>query len=223
MNFFCPQQISSCKHSKAFGEFLLSLGWPVNVASHPGWAGNIQEAWARGRGDSTVRSTDSSYLQSSKSASTRTGSDEREVSGSDSDRYASCRESFDSETSSSGKSSPAGHSSPSRPAQPDAKLVDEILYYADVSCEVAFIMPSLLPRYQRFRRMASQVDSFDEEIGPVRRRRTRSGSTGSLEASKSGSQSDLKSKLSRQASEGVTVHEVNGTLLTELTEIPPRI
>lgn len=199
-------QVSSCKQSKAFGEFLLSLGWPVDIASHPGWAGNIQEAWNRGRSESTQRPTDSSYHQSSQNVSYVTVSEEPEVSGSDSDRYASCRESFDSEVSSSGKSSPAILSSLTR-TPPETKEVDKILYYADVSCEVAFIMPSLLPRYQRFRRMAGQVEIFEEEIEPVPRRRTRSGSTGSLDKTRSGSQSDLKNKLSRQVSEGVTTHE----------------
>ena len=104
--------------------------------------------------------------------STLTGSEEQEVSGSDSDRYASCRESFDSETSpSSGKDSPAVNSSPSYPPM-ETKLVDEILYYADFSCEVAFIMPSLLPRYQKFRCMAGQLESFEEEVEPILRRRT---------------------------------------------------
>ena len=137
--------------------------------------------------------------------STLTGSEEQEVSGSDSDRYASCRESFDSEASqSSGKDSPAVNSSPPI----ETKLVDEILYYADVSCEVAFIMPSLLPRYQKFRCIAEQLESFKEEVEPMPRRRTRSGSTGSLEGSSIGSQLDIKSKISRQASEGMTIHEV---------------
>lgn len=67
-------------------------------------------------------------------------------------------------------------------------------------------MPSLLPRYQRFRRMTGQVDGLDADIEPAQRRRTRSGSTGNLETL-SASQLDLKNKLSRQASEGVT-HEV---------------
>ena len=138
--------------------------------------------------------------------STLTGSEEQEVSGSDSDRYASCRESFDSEASpSSGKDFPAVNSS--HPPI-ETKLVDEILYYADVSCEVAFIMPSLLPRYQKFRCIAEQLESFKEEVEPMPRRRTRSGSTGSLEGSSIGSQLDIKSKISRQASEGMTIHEV---------------
>ena len=141
--------------------------------------------------------------------STLTGSEEQEVSGSDSDRYASCRESFDSETSpSSGKDSPAVNSSPSYPPM-ETKLVDEILYYADFSSEVAFIMPSLLPRYQKFRWMAGQLESFEEEVEPILRRRTRSGSTGSLEGSSIGSQLDIKSKLSRQVSEGMAIHEVH--------------
>ena len=141
--------------------------------------------------------------------STLTGSEEQEVSGSDSDRYASCRESFDSETSpSSGKDSPTVNSSPSYPPM-ETKLVDEILYYADFSCEVAFIMPSLLPRYQKFRWMAGQLESFEEEVEPILRRRTRSGSTGSLEGSSIGSQLDIKSKLSRQVSEGMAIHEVH--------------
>ena len=98
-------------------------------------------------------------------------------------------------------------SSPSHPPI-ETKLVDEILYYADVSCEVAFIMPSLLPRYQKFRCIAEQLESFKEEVEPMPRRRTRSGSTGSLEGSSIGSQLDIKSKISRQASEGMTIHEV---------------
>ena len=141
------QQIGSGKHSKAFREFLLSLGWLVDIDSHSGWSGNIKKCWSRGSSVSTLRPEESSYLRSSHSVSTLTGSEEQEVSGSDSDRYASCRESFDSEASpSSGKDSPAVNSSPSHPPT-ETKLVDEILYYADVSCEVAFIMPSLLPRY----------------------------------------------------------------------------
>ena len=99
------------------------------------------------------------------------------------------------------------NSSPSHPPT-ETKLVDEILYYADVSCEVAFIMPSLLLRYQKFRYIAEQLESFKEEVEPMPRRRTRSGSTGSLEGSSIGSQLDIKSKISRQASEGMTIHEV---------------
>ena len=141
--------------------------------------------------------------------STITGSEEQEVSGSDSDRYTSCRESFDSEASPcSGKDSPAMNPSPSHPPM-EAKLVDEILYNADVSCEVAFIMPSLLPRYEKFRRMAGQLENFEEEVEPMPRRRTRSGSIGSLEGRSVGSQLDIKSKISRQVSEGMTIHEVH--------------
>ena len=202
------QQIGSCKHSKAFREFLLSLGWLVDIDSHSGWSGNIKQCWSRGSSVSTLRPEESSYLQSSHSVSTLTGSEEQDVSGSDSDRYASCRESFDSEASpSSGKDSPAVNSSPSHPPT-ETKLVDEILYYADVSCEVAFIMPSLLPRCHKFLCVAEQLESFKEEVEPMPRRRTRSGSTGSLEGSSIGSQLDIKSKISRQASEGMTIHEV---------------
>ena len=105
---------------------------------------------------------------------------------------------------------PAVNSSPSHPPM-ETKLVDEILYYADVSCEVAFIMPSLLPQYQKFRRIAGQLESFEEEVEPILRRRTRSGSTGSLEGSSIGSQLDIISKLSRQVSEGMAIHEVHGS------------
>ena len=28
-----------------FNEFLLSLGWPVDVDSHAGWTGNVQTSW----------------------------------------------------------------------------------------------------------------------------------------------------------------------------------
>ena len=145
--------------------------------------------------------------------STLTGSEERVVPGNENDgphdASASRQESLGSEASRSGKNSPALGSSATHPPM-EKKVVDEIFYYADVSCEVAFIMPSMLPRYQRFRRMTSHNESCDEDLGFVRRLRTRSGSTGSLETtgSASGSQLDMKSKLSRQASEGTTVHEV---------------
>lgn len=132
-------------------------------------------------------------------------------SGSDGlqDTFVTCRESPDSEASRSGKDSPAVDSSVTHPAA-EKSIVDEIFYYADVSCEVAFIMPSLLPSYQQFRQMTSHAESCEEDVGYVQRRRTRSGSTGSLEttSSGSGSQLDIKSKLARQASEGTTVYEV---------------
>ena len=126
------------------------------------------------------------------------------------DASESLQESLDGEASRSGKNSPALGSSASHPPI-EKTVVDEIFYYADVSCEVAFIMPSMLPRYQRFRRMTSHTESCDEDLGFARRLRTRSGSTGSLETttSGSGSQLDIKSKLSRQASEGTAVFEVN--------------
>lgn len=146
--------------------------------------------------------------------STLTGSEERDLSGIGNDGLhdpsASRHESPDSEASKSGKNSSAVDSSATHPPI-EKTVVDEIFYYADVSCEVAFIMPSMLPRYQHFRHMTSHTESCDEDLGYVRRRRTRSGSTGSLEttSSGSGSQLDIKSKLSRQASEGTTVYEVN--------------
>ncbi|KAL9952137.1 hypothetical protein ACROYT_G039347 [Oculina patagonica] len=200
-------QINTCKHSKAFKEFLLSLGWPVDVASHTGWTGNIQETWNRGKNDDdnvTLRQCHSP-LQPSHSVSTLTGSEERDVSGSGSDglqdSFVTCRESPDSAASRSGKASPA--------VPAEKRIVDEIFYYADVSCEVAFIMPSLLPSYQQFRQMTSHAESCEEDLGYAQRRRTRSGSTGSLETTSSGSGShlDIKSKLARQASEGTTVYE----------------
>lgn len=138
-------------------------------------------------------------------------------SGSDGlqDTFVSCRESPASDASSSGKDSPAVDSSVTHPPA-EKKIVDEIFYYADVSCEVAFIMPSLLPRYQQFRQMTSHAESCEEDLGYVQRKRTRSGSTGSLEtiSSGSGSQLDIKSKLSRQASEGTTAYEVTAIFLT---------
>lgn len=146
--------------------------------------------------------------------STLTDNEERVVSGIENDSFhdasESLQESLDSETSRSGKNSPALGSSATHPPI-EKTVVDEIFYYADVSCEVAFIMPSMLPRYQRFRRMTSHNESCDEDLGFARRLRTRSGSTGSLETtcSGSGSQLDIKSKLSRQASEGTAVFEVN--------------
>ena len=126
------------------------------------------------------------------------------------DASASRQESSDSEASRSGMNSPALGSSATHPPI-EKTVVDEIFYFADVSCEVAFIMPSMLPRYQRFRSMTSHNESCDEDLGFVRRRRTRSGSTGSLEtiSSGSGGQLDIKGKLSRQASEGTAVYEVN--------------
>ena len=207
--FILLSQINTCKHSKAFREFLLSLGWPVDVASHPGWSGNIQEAWNRNRNDDdtvTLRQRDSP-LQSSQSVSTLTSSEERDISGNSSDTYTSCLDSFDSKASSSGKDSPAMNSTATR--VPLEKMADEIFYFADVSCEVAFIVPSLLPSYQRFRHMASHAESW-EDLGYAPRKRTRSGSTGSLEtiSSGGGSQFDVRSKFSRKVSEGPG-YEVN--------------
>ncbi|XP_021945273.1 ral GTPase-activating protein subunit beta isoform X1 [Folsomia candida] len=48
----CPQEILSNVQSRAnvhphFVEFLLSLGWPVNVSEHEGWTGNINTSWKR--------------------------------------------------------------------------------------------------------------------------------------------------------------------------------
>lgn len=185
-------EISSCKHSKAFTEFLLSLGWSVDVDSHPGWAGNIQEAWKQGVNNSSLRPNDANFPQSSPSKSTVPGSGGREM--------------IENEASSSRKSLRTVHFSSSSSPTPKSKPVDEILYYSDVSCEVAFIMPSLLPSYQEFRHMPGQTESAEEGILPSRRRRTRSGSTGSLETLNS-SQSDFRSALSRQTSGGVIGHE----------------
>lgn len=209
--FIFSPQINTCKHSKAFKEFLLSLGWPVDVATHPGWSGNIQEAWNRNRNDDdtlTLRQRDSP-LQSSQSVSTLTGSEERDISGNSGDRYTSFRESFDSEVSGGGKDSPIMDSTAA--GVPLKKKADEIFYFADVSCEVAFIVPSLLPSYQHFRHMASHAESW-EDLGYTQRKRTRSGSTGSLDtnsnSSGGGSQFDVRSRLSRKASEGPG-YEVN--------------
>ena len=178
------------------------------MASHPGWAGNIHEAWRQSKED-----YDTQTLR--ESVSTLTESKEKEESGSDSDglrdRFVSCRESIDSDASSSGRDSPAFEGFAERLHVEN--IVDKILYFADVSCEVAFIMPALLPHYQRLRRMIARAESFEEETDGVvslRRRRTRSGSTGSLDTigSSSESQVDLKAKLARQSSEGTAMHEV---------------
>lgn len=172
--------------------------------------------WNRDKTDDdsvTLRSSDSPF-QSSRSMSTLTGSDEGVVSGIENDGLhgasASRPESPDREASRSGKHSPALGSSATH-LLIEETVVDEIFYYADVSCEVAFIMPSMLPRYQLFRRLSSHNVSCDEDLEFPRRRRTRSGSTGSLgtTSSGSGSQLDIKSKLSRQASEGTTMYEVH--------------
>ncbi|XP_015763600.1 PREDICTED: ral GTPase-activating protein subunit beta-like, partial [Acropora digitifera] len=184
-------KISTCKHSKAFNEFLLSLGWLLDVASHPGWAGNIQEAWKRGGNDSSLRPTDSSFPKSTQSKSIVSDSSDRESTG--------------NEEANKRKSSRTVRFSSPLPL-PKAEPVDEILYFANVSCEVAFIMPSLLPHYQEFRCKSGQTGSPEEEIQPTPRRRTRSGSTGSLETLNS-SQLDLKSKLLRQTSGGVISQE----------------
>lgn len=175
--------------------------------------------WNRGKTDDdsvTLRSSNSPF-QSSRSMSTLTGSDEGVVSGIENDGLhgapASRCESPDREASKSEKHSPAlGSSATHLPME--ETVVDEIFYYADVSCEVAFIMPSMLPRYQLFRRLSSHNVSCDEDLEFPRRLRTRSGSTGSLgtmgtTSSGSGSQLDIKGKLSRQASEGTTMYEVH--------------
>ena len=36
---------SSSSVQPNFLEFLLSLGWPVDVASHPGWTGHLDTSW----------------------------------------------------------------------------------------------------------------------------------------------------------------------------------
>lgn len=191
-------KISTCKHSKAFNEFLLSLGWLVDVASHPGWAGNIQEAWKRDGNDSSLRPTDTSFPKSTQSKSIVSDSSDRESTG--------------NEEANKRKSSRTVRFSSPLPL-PKSEPVDEILYFANVSCEVAFIMPSLLPHYQEFRCKSGQTGSPEEEIQPTPRRRTRSGSTGSLETLNS-SQLDLKSKLLRQTSGGVISHEFQSRVMS---------
>lgn len=165
-------------------------------ASHPGWAGNIQEAWKRSGNDSSLRPTDSSFPKSTQSKSIVSESSDRESTG--------------NEEANKRKSSRTVRFSSPLPL-PKSEPVDEILYFANVSCEVAFIMPSLLPHYQEFRCKSGQTGSPEEEIQPTPRRRTRSGSTGSLETLNS-SQLDLKSKLLRQTSGGVIAQEVKALI-----------
>lgn len=217
--------MNTCKHSKAFVEFLQSLGWPVDLASHPGWDGNIRKAWNQGKDDdelATLRESEADLRQVS-SMSTITGS---EGAGSDSDMERDFRDgvSFQhenvAEEVSKGRDSPTRNAkSASEPVAPETREVDQILYFADVSCEVAFVVPALLPRYQRFRRMTAQPESSDEETGGSRPflRRTRSGSTGSLESS-STSSLDSKYPIARQASEGTAM--MNGKGLVSVDSRP---
>ena len=67
------------------------------------------------------------------------------------------------------------------------------------------MVPSLLPRYQRFRSTPATGEESDEEVDlPTRVGLQRSGSMGSLAISSSSSSSfDSKAPLARQASEGV--------------------
>ncbi len=49
--FFCDVQIlrnveSSSSVQPHFLEFLLSLGWPVDVGRHPGWTGHLDTSWS---------------------------------------------------------------------------------------------------------------------------------------------------------------------------------
>lgn len=98
-------------------EFLLALGWPVDVDSHPGWTGNIEKAWKQPR--ETVRKPllpgqvesvkYSSLSTITGSSSTITGSDgvdsgpESELSARE--KLLRYRESFGSEEILSGRGS----------------------------------------------------------------------------------------------------------------------
>lgn len=86
------------------------------------------------------------------------------------------------------------------------KEVNHILYYADVGCEMAFVIPSLLPRYRRYRSSAVTEEETDGEVDlpPRGTGLQRSGSMGSLQISSSSSSSfDSRTMLARQTSEGV--------------------
>lgn len=309
-------QINSCKHSKLFIEFLLSLGWPVDSEIHPGWNGNVHKSWVPNEDDpktktqrkkgidqsnmlassmSTITSStstmgregditpssdeeswfvrdqfltnihresqDSEVTQSdrvtqddsgtqSESASdvesvtqvdavakddvdssqnvTQKDSDSQEDSVTQSAESVTQRESVtqsDSVTQSESVTERVSvtqrptseHNDP--PRIPEAKItspeksfdkeVNQILYYADISGEIAFVVPALLPQYQRFRKMIvkgeSTSDEDNEEVDetPKENLRVRSGSMGSLEIkSASTSSMELRLPLSRQASDG---------------------
>lgn len=301
MTFF--SQISSCKHSKLFVEFLLSLGWPVDVETHPGWTGNIHKAWTPAYG-TTVDDTrpkmtrNKSKLANSMSTITSSTStmgidgDVTPSSDEDSwfgrDRFLTCRENLDNEDgaqkdsvtqegsvtradsitredsvtredSDTREDSVTREDSETRedsvtradsftredsvthdnsvtrqksvtlqdsvtPEQtvtqqvhdpetaPEANLdkeLNQILYYADISREVAFVVPSLLPHYQRFRKMIvkgemTSDEDNEEEEPPKNRLRARSGSMGSLEIKSSSTSSmELRAPLARQTSDAV--------------------
>ncbi|EDO46845.1 predicted protein [Nematostella vectensis] len=154
-------ELNTCKHGKVFVEFLLSLGWPVDIETHPGWTGNVERAWVR--------------------TSTR----ERSHLSLDENVAIVEPESVDKE-------------------------VNQILYYADIRSEVAFVAPALLPQYQRFRRMIVKAETSEEETEeadepPTGHRRARSGSMGSLEIKSSSTSSmELRQPLAPEVNVIVT-------------------
>ena len=188
-------QLNSCKDRKAFVEFLSALGWPVDLASHPGWDGNIQRAWNRGKDEDETTTLCDSEADSHQTSSMSTITE----SGSDTEQDSTDGITIQCENSTT-RSEPEAKTCSTD--NPDTRETDQILYFADVSGEVAFIVPALLPRFRRSRRMATRGESSDEELADshhVVTRETRSGSVGTL-GSSSASSIDSKHSLPRQAS-----------------------
>lgn len=279
-------------------EFLLSLGWPVDVESHPGWTGNIHKAWtsadgsteddARPKmssyqsklatsmstitsststmgidGDITPSSDEDSWFGRDRFLTSRENLDNADGVQSDSvtqERYVTRAESVtredsvtladsvtqentvtradsvtraesvtredsvtrdnsvkrqksvthqDSVTSEQTVTQQQDSNAETGPESSLDKELNQILYYADISREVAFVVPSLLPRYQRFRKMIVKAentsDDDNESDEPIKNRlRARSGSMGSLEIKSSSTSSmELRAPLARQTSDAV--------------------
>ncbi|XP_048586006.1 ral GTPase-activating protein subunit beta [Nematostella vectensis] len=244
-------ELNTCKHGKVFVEFLLSLGWPVDIETHPGWTGNVERAWVRtstrershlvGRGGAGLGASSMSTITSSTSTM---GHDEYTPSSDDEgifvrDRLMARISSEDDVTATRAASITAvSHPELARPqsldenvaiVEPESvdKEVNQILYYADIRSEVAFVAPALLPQYQRFRRMIVKAETSEEETEeadepPTGHRRARSGSMGSLEIKSSSTSSmELRQPLARQSSDGFAAFEGRTGRFSDISESKP--
>lgn len=125
----CSSQIlrnveSSSSVQPHFLEFLLSLGWPVDVGRHPGWTGHLDTSWSLN--------------------SCSEGGDTQQTG------KASCKDDRGKTTA----DRPATESLCSGPISEEAATPEDtggsvfngekrVLYYADALTEIAFVVPSL--------------------------------------------------------------------------------
>jgi hypothetical protein len=94
-------------------EFLLSLGWPVNISQHAGWTGNVHTSWKG------LNHNDNASFGGDETGQPQTAG--AEVSSPSSDRSR-----VDNETH--GGSLYNGDNS--------------VLYWSDVTSEIAFVVPT---------------------------------------------------------------------------------